>query len=163
DKEVHGLPWRRCSWTFFYCLNSRNTVRTQMKRLSMSAKLNRLRSRLRDPQWRRYGALLLTGKMLGLALLLMAVLFINPSLFGHGNGFIGYHWFFLKGAPATYESTGVAFLAVWLFQFAFADTCSTITSGSMIGRTAFLGDLLYSVAVSGFIYPIIGHWTWGPD
>ncbi len=84
-------------------------------------------------------------------------------MFSHGNGFIGYHWFFLQGAPATYESTGVAFLAFWLFQFAFADTCSTITSGAMIGRTGFVGDLLYSVAVSGFIYPIIGHWAWGPD
>jgi Amt family ammonium transporter len=84
-------------------------------------------------------------------------------MFSHGNGFIGYHWFFLKDVPATYESTGVSFLAFWLFQFAFADTCSTITSGAMIGRTGFVGDLLYSVAVSGFIYPIIGHWAWGPD
>jgi ammonium transporter, Amt family len=57
----------------------------------------------------------------------------------------------------------VAFLAFWLFQFAFADTCSTITSGAMIGRTGFVGDLLYSVGVSGFIYPIVGHWAWGPD
>ncbi len=84
-------------------------------------------------------------------------------MFSHGNGLIGYHWFFLQGAPATYETTGVAFLAVWLFQFAFADTCSTITSGAMIGRTGFAGDLVYSVGVSGFIYPIIGHWAWGPD
>src|ERR1700729_2263599 len=84
-------------------------------------------------------------------------------MFAHGNGFIGYHWFFLQNAPATYESTGVAFLAVWIFQFAFADTCSTITSGAMIGRTGFVGDLIYSVGVSGFIYPIIGHWAWGPD
>jgi len=84
-------------------------------------------------------------------------------MFSHGNGFIGYHWFFLQGAPDTYETTGVAFLAFWLFQFAFADTCSTITSGAMIGRTGFVGDLLYSVGVSGFIYPIIGHWAWGPD
>src|SRR5437870_6276614 len=84
-------------------------------------------------------------------------------MFSHGNGLIGYHWFFLQGVPATYETTGVAFLAFWLFQFAFADTCSTITSGAMIGRTSFVGDLLYSVAVSGFIYPIVGHWAWGPD
>src|ERR1700733_14720867 len=84
-------------------------------------------------------------------------------MFSHGNGFIGYHWFFLQNAPETYETTGVAFLAVWIFQFAFADTCSTITSGAMIGRTGFVGDLLYSVGVTGFIYPIIGHWAWGPD
>lgn len=84
-------------------------------------------------------------------------------MFSHGNGLIGGNWFFLQGAPATYESSGVAFLAFWLFQFAFADTCSTITSGAMIGRTGFIGDLLYSIGVSGFIYPIIGHWAWGPD
>jgi Amt family ammonium transporter len=84
-------------------------------------------------------------------------------MFSHGNGFIGYHWFFLQGTPDTYESTGVAFLAYWLFQYAFADTCSTVTSGAMVGRTGFVGDLIYSVGVSGFIYPIIGHWAWGPD
>src|SRR6202140_3162509 len=80
-------------------------------------------------------------------------------MFSHGNGFIGYHWFLLQDVPATYESSGVAFLAVWIFQFAFADTCSTITSGAMIGRTGFVGDLLYSVCVTGFIYPVIGHWA----
>src|SRR4030081_1669639 len=84
-------------------------------------------------------------------------------LFSHGNGLIGLNWFFLNDVPATYETTGVAFLAFWIFQFAFADTCSTITSGAMIGRTGFVGDLIYSVGVSGFIYPIIGHWAWGPD
>jgi Amt family ammonium transporter len=84
-------------------------------------------------------------------------------MFGAGNGFIGHQFFFLQGAPDTYGTTGVPMLAFWLFQFAFADTCSTITSGAMVGRTAFAGDLWYSVAVSGFIYPILGHWAWGPD
>jgi ammonia channel protein AmtB len=46
------------------------------------------------------------------------------------------------------KARGVAFLAVWIFQFAFADTCSTITSGAMIGRTGFVGDLLYSMGVT---------------
>ena len=84
-------------------------------------------------------------------------------MFGSGNGWIGHQYFFLHGAPPTYGSTGVAFLAFFLFQYAFADTCSTVTTGAMVGRTAFGGDLLYSVAVSGFIYPILGHWVWGPD
>jgi Amt family ammonium transporter len=84
-------------------------------------------------------------------------------MFGSGNGFIGKEFFFLHGAPDTYGGTGVAILAFFLFQFAFADTCSTITSGAMVGRTGFVGDLLYSFGVSGFIYPILGHWAWGPD
>src|SRR3954451_16615813 len=89
-------------------------------------------------------------------------------MFGPGNGWIGYHYFFLQGVPHTYTygglfDTGVAFMAFFLFQFAFADTASTIVSGAMVGRTRFAGDLLYSVAVSGFIYPIFGHWIWGPD
>ena len=87
--------------------------------------------------------------------------------FGPGNGLIGHKYFFLSDAPATYDygglfDTRVAFLAFFLFQFAFADTASTITSGAMVGRTSFKGDILYSACVSGLIYPIFGHWVWGP-
>lgn len=84
-------------------------------------------------------------------------------MFSEGNGFIGLHWFFLSGTPATYGATGIPILAHWIFQFAFADTTSTIVSGAMIGRTSFRGDILYSIGVTGFLYPIIGHWAWGPD
>jgi Amt family ammonium transporter len=84
-------------------------------------------------------------------------------MFGVGNKIIGHEFFFLNGAPSTYGTTGVAFMAFFLFQFAFADTASTITSGAMVGRTGFKGDLLYSIGVSGFIYPILGHWVWGPN
>lgn len=84
-------------------------------------------------------------------------------MFSAGTPWIGTHWFFLNGAPETYFATGVPMLAFWLFQFAFADCASTITSGAMAGRTGFWGDLVYSLGVSGFIYPIIGHWVWGPD
>jgi Amt family ammonium transporter len=98
-------------------------------------------------------------------------------MFGQGNGFIGWHdpndaaggpihsWFFLQNIDATtlYGTTGVPVLAHWVFQFAFADCASTICSGTMIGRTDFIGDILYSICVSGFIYPIVGHWAWGPD
>src|SRR4051794_32770081 len=68
--------------------------------------------------------------------------------FGEGNGLIGHNYFFLHGMTAAYGGSGVSFLAFFLFQFAFADTASTITSGAMVGRTSFKGDILYSVAVS---------------
>src|SRR6478736_9663466 len=83
-------------------------------------------------------------------------------MFGTGNGIIGHEFFFLHNVPATYGSTGVAFMAFFLFQFAFADTASTITSGAMVGRTSFKGDIIYSACVSGLIYPIFAHWVWGP-
>ncbi|HEX9038495.1 MAG TPA: ammonium transporter [Ktedonobacterales bacterium] len=79
------------------------------------------------------------------------------------HGLIGTHGFFLEGLSPTYLATGVPLLAFWVFQFAFADTASTITSGAMIGRCGFWGDIVYSIGVTGFIYPIIGHWSWGPD
>jgi len=84
-------------------------------------------------------------------------------MFMDGTPFVGTHGFFLQGLPDTYLTTGVPLLAFWVFQFAFADTCSTITSGAMVGRCGFVGDILYSIGVTGFIYPIIGHWAWGPD
>jgi ammonium transporter, Amt family len=84
-------------------------------------------------------------------------------MFEPGTGFIGTHGFLLMGLPTTYGTTGIPLLAFWVFQFAFADTASTITSGAMIGRCGFWGDILYSIGVTGFIYPIIGHWSWGPD
>src|SRR3981081_3041206 len=67
------------------------------------------------------------------------------------------------GLSPTYMTTGIPLLGFWVFQFAFADPASTITSGAMIGRCGFWGDILYSIGVTGFIYPIIGHWAWGPD
>lgn len=84
-------------------------------------------------------------------------------MFEPGSPVIGTQGFFLMGLPATYLSTGIPTLAFWVFQFAFADTASTITSGAMIGRCGFWGDIFYSIGVTGFIYPIVGHWSWGPD
>ena len=69
------------------------------------------------------------------------------------GGFIGTDQFFLAGAEsATYRD--------WFFQVVFAATAATIVSGAMAERTKFSGYLLYSVVISGLIYPISGHWIW---
>ena len=49
---------------------------------SLSQKLSRLGTRLRDSEWRRYGGLLLLGKLTGIGLLLAGILFFNPDLLG---------------------------------------------------------------------------------
>ena len=173
---------------------------------------------MRDPEWRRYGYLLLGGKALGIAMLLGVVALlmnvfgspaqaddvvlkgndiVNPIntvwtlvaaflvfgmqagftmleagfsrsretvnvlmecvvdtclcgllfyawgfafMFGSGTPFVGTEFFFLQGAPATYGSSGVAFLAFWIFQYAFADTCSTITPAIAPSMIAPVGD-----------------------
>lgn len=52
-------------------------------------------------------------------------------------------------------------LTFFFFQFAFAATASTITTGSMAERTDFIGDLIYTGLMAAFTYPIIVHWVWG--
>jgi Amt family ammonium transporter len=94
-------------------------------------------------------------------------------MFGGGNAFIGWHLpgdptkslIFMRdvGVLSVYGATGIPIVAHYVFQFAFADCASTICSGAMVGRTRFVGDVIYSIGVSGIIYPIFGHWCWGPD
>ena len=52
-------------------------------------------------------------------------------------------------------------LAFWMFQVVFCATAATIVSGAMAERTKFSGYLIYSAAVSAFIYPVFGSWAWG--
>lgn len=175
-----------------------------------------LRQRLRDPEWRRYGYLLMAGNTLGTALAFAAMFFATSVIgtdalaqagglagttiasplnrlwtlaaalpvFGtqalftmldagtcrgretanvltecvadtclcgflfyawgfafmvsSGSPFFGTAYFFVPTAVVTYTSTALAFVVFWLFQFAFAETCSTLRR-SVVGDHPLLG------------------------
>lgn len=77
-------------------------------------------------------------------------------MFGVSNGFVGTSGFFLSGHRD--DTWSYTFL---LFQTVFAATAATIVSGAMAERTKFVGYLIYSVVLTGLIYPVFGSWAWG--
>jgi Amt family ammonium transporter len=79
-------------------------------------------------------------------------------MFGVGNGFMGYTGWFLAGAGSAND---LPIWAFWLFQAAFCGAAATIVAGGMAERMKFPAYLIYSFLISGFIYPMVGHWIWG--
>ena len=49
----------------------------------------------------------------------------------------------------------------FVFNLVFCATTATIVSGAMAERTKFSTYCIYSAVISGVIYPIEAHWTWG--
>ena len=49
----------------------------------------------------------------------------------------------------------------FVFNLVFCATTATIVSGAMAERTKFISYCIYSAVISGIIYPIEAHWTWG--
>lgn len=70
-------------------------------------------------------------------------------------GFIGKPGFDLFTAYSDFD------FSAFVFNLVFCATAATIVSGAMAERTKFLSYCIYSAVISGFIYPIEAHWTWG--
>lgn len=49
----------------------------------------------------------------------------------------------------------------FVFNLVFCATTATIVSGAMAERTRFISYCVYSAVISGIIYPVEAHWTWG--
>lgn len=58
-------------------------------------------------------------------------------------------------------SSGVASGASWFFQMVFVATAASVVSGTLAERAKFWAFVGFVVILTGFIYPVVGHWTWG--
>jgi Amt family ammonium transporter len=81
----------------------------------------------------------------------------NGGFFGWSSGF-----FMMGDALMVGDDLAATNLvaAEWLFQVVFAATAATIAAGVMAERTQFKAYIIYSIAITALIYPIIGHWIW---
>lgn len=79
-------------------------------------------------------------------------------MFGPTNGLFGTDGFFLHDYTANRDPWLFAF---WMYQLVFVSSVAAIVSGAMAERTRFIGSLLFTIAMSVFIYPIFGSWVWG--
>lgn len=87
-----------------------------------------------------------------------------PVMFGNDwNGFIGTSGFFQPYSLADSNGmlNGLPIGVFMIFHTVFCATAATIVSGAMAERTKFSAYLVYSAAISIFIYPLTGHWIWG--
>lgn len=75
-------------------------------------------------------------------------------------GVFGSSGFFLAG-DLSHIQLRVPIYAFWIFQAAFAMAVASIVSGAVAERMKFKTYMIYTVLVTGLIYPISGHWVWG--
>ncbi len=65
------------------------------------------------------------------------------------------------GDAAAVVENGHATMSDWFFQMVFVATAASIVSGALAERVKMWPFFFFTLALTAFIYPIVGAWTWG--
>ncbi len=76
------------------------------------------------------------------------------------GGLVGITGFLLSG-DLSHIHLNISHDTYWLFQCAFVIAVISIVSGAVAERIHFRAYILYTIAMTGLIYPLAGHWVWG--
>jgi Amt family ammonium transporter len=75
------------------------------------------------------------------------------------GGLIGTTGFLING-DLSHIVLNITHETYWLFQCAFVIAVISIVSGAVAERINFRAYILLTIAMTGFIYPLAGHWVW---
>ena len=78
---------------------------------------------------------------------------------GVDGGFMGS--FTTKTFPETSAKDNYSGASDWFFQMVFCATTASIVSGTLAERIKLLPFLIFTIILTGILYPVTGSWEWG--
>ena len=113
-------------------------------------------------------SVILTKNIALFSIACLMYLFVGYNLmYGGTNGLFGSGWLLSgiagdDGVSMTSDAGPThAMHADFFFQVVFVATAMSIVSGAVAERIKLWAFLTFAVVLTGFIYPIQGHWSWG--
>ena len=64
-------------------------------------------------------------------------------------------------AATVLEENSYSVMSDWFFQMVFVATAASIVSGALAERVKMWSFFIFTLLLTGFIYPVVGAWTWG--